>query len=314
MARPGDSMDPELLRCRFYRETYPKADDVVVVHVREVAEMGAYVSLMEYNDIEGMILLSELSRRRIRSINRLIRAGKTEVVTVLRVDKEKGYIDLSKRRVSPEDIAACEERYAKSKTVHNILRHVCKLHRMPLEELYKSVGWPLYDKFGHAHDAFKMAVSDPDTVLEGLEIADDVRETLLENVRRRLTPHALKIRADIELTCFTYEGIDAIRESLMEGKKESTPEIPITIKLVAPPRYVVHTTTLMKRAGIEALNRALAAITEAITARGGSINIKMAPRATSQRDDSELSSMMERMEMENREVDGDTPDGEEEEE
>jgi len=46
----------------------------------------------------GMILLSELSRRRIRSINKLIRVGKQEVCMVLRVDREKGYIDLSKRR------------------------------------------------------------------------------------------------------------------------------------------------------------------------------------------------------------------------
>jgi translation initiation factor 2 subunit 1 len=40
-----------------------------------------------------------------------------------------GYIDLSKRRVSPEDIVKCEERYMKSKTVSSILRHVAtKLH------------------------------------------------------------------------------------------------------------------------------------------------------------------------------------------
>ena len=32
-----------------------------MVNVRSIAEMGAYVSLLEYN-IEGMILLSELSR------------------------------------------------------------------------------------------------------------------------------------------------------------------------------------------------------------------------------------------------------------
>ena len=71
-----------------------------------------------------MILLSELSRRRIRSVQKLIRVGRNEVVVVLRVDKEKGYIDLSKRRVSPEDIVKCEERYMKSKTVASILRHV----------------------------------------------------------------------------------------------------------------------------------------------------------------------------------------------
>lgn len=32
---------------------------------------------------------------------------------VLRVDKEKGYIDLSKRRVSSEEIAKCEEKFNK---------------------------------------------------------------------------------------------------------------------------------------------------------------------------------------------------------
>lgn len=69
-----------------------------------------------------MILLSELSRRRIRSIQKLIRVGRNEVVVVLRVDKEKGYIDLSKRRVSPEDIVKCDERYNKSKVVHSIMR------------------------------------------------------------------------------------------------------------------------------------------------------------------------------------------------
>jgi ribosomal protein S1 len=37
-----------------------------------------------------MILLSELSRRRIRSIQKLIRVGRNEVVVVMRVDKEKG--------------------------------------------------------------------------------------------------------------------------------------------------------------------------------------------------------------------------------
>jgi translation initiation factor 2 subunit 1 len=79
-----------------------------------------------------MILLSELSRRRIRSIQKLIRVGRNEVVVVLRVDKEKGYIDLSKRRVSPEDITKCEERFMKARTVASIMRHVAS--RLPSYE------------------------------------------------------------------------------------------------------------------------------------------------------------------------------------
>ena len=78
------------LDCRFYENQYPEVEDLVLVNVGSIAEMGAYVSLLEYNHQEGMILLSELSRRRIRSINKLIRVGKNEIVMVLRVDKEKG--------------------------------------------------------------------------------------------------------------------------------------------------------------------------------------------------------------------------------
>lgn len=78
------------LSCRFYSDRYPEIDDVVMVNVRSIEEMGAYVHLLEYNNIEGMILLSELSRRRIRSINKLIRIGKTEPVVVIRVDRDKG--------------------------------------------------------------------------------------------------------------------------------------------------------------------------------------------------------------------------------
>ena len=105
----------------------------VMIQVKTIADMGAYVSLLEYNNIEGMILFSELSRRRIRSVSSLIKVGRTEPVMVLRVDKEKGYIDLSKRRVSEEDIETCEERYNKSKLVHSIMRHVAETLDIDLE-------------------------------------------------------------------------------------------------------------------------------------------------------------------------------------
>lgn len=70
-----------------------------------------------------------------------------------------GYIDLSKRRVSAEDVVKCEERFNKSKMVHSILRHVAEKTKEPIEQLYESIGWPLMKKYGHAVDAFKFSIT-----------------------------------------------------------------------------------------------------------------------------------------------------------
>ena len=39
------------------------------------------------------------------------------------------------------------------------MRHVAERTNVPLEELYTLIGWPLYRKYGHAYDAFKIAIS-----------------------------------------------------------------------------------------------------------------------------------------------------------
>jgi len=302
--------------CRMYESPYPEVDDLLMVNVKQIAEMGAYVSLIEYNGIEGMVLLSELSRRRIRSVHRLIRVGKNEVVVVLRVDRDKGYIDLSKRRVSPEEAVRFEDKYNKSKTVHSIMRHVAEKHDVELEALYKAIGWPIYRRFGHAFDAFKLALNDPEQVWQAVlaepgatenELVQNaqIKKDLFASIVRRLTPQKVKIRADIEVACFSYEGIDAVRTALAAGEAQSSEDVPIKVRLVAPPLYVVMTQCMDKQKGLDALQRAIDSITIAIGQAGGQIVVKMKPKAVSETDDKELDALMKKSEMENTEVAGD---------
>ncbi|XP_014243906.1 eukaryotic translation initiation factor 2 subunit 1 [Cimex lectularius] len=308
------------LSCRFYKEKYPEVDDVVMVNVRSIAEMGAYVHLLEYNNIEGMILLSELSRRRIRSINKLIRVGKTEPVVVIRVDKDKGYIDLSKRRVSPEDVEKCTERFAKAKAVNSILRHVSELleyeNDEQLEDLYQRTAWLFEEKTkkkASAYDFFKQAVLD-NSILAECGLPEQTQEVLLTNIKRKLTSQAVKIRADIEVACYEYEGIDAVKTALKAGLALSTEELPIKINLIAPPLYVITTATPDKAEGLKALQEAIEKIKEVIKQLGGVFQIQMAPKVVTATDEAELARQMERAEAENAEVAGDDDEEEDEEE
>ncbi|KAH6837363.1 Eukaryotic translation initiation factor 2 subunit 1 [Perilla frutescens var. hirtella] len=327
MATNGPSLE-----CRMYEAKYPEVDQAVMIQVKSMADSGAYVSLLEYNNIEGMILFSELSRRRIRSISSLIKVGRIEPVMVLRVDKEKGYIDLSKRRVSEEDIQGCEERFNKSKLVHSIMRHVAETMNIDLEDLYIHVGWPLYRKYGHAFEAFKVMVNDPNSVLDSLTrevievgpdgqevkkvvpaITDEVKDALVKNIRRRMTPQPLKIRADIEMKCFQFDGVLHIKEAMYKAEAAGNDDCPVKIKLVAPPVYVLTTQTLDKEQGIAILTKAIEACTEEIERHKGKLTVKEAPRAVSEREDKLLAEHMAKLGRQNEEISGDEGSEEEEE-
>lgn len=64
----------------------------------------------------------------------MTRVGQTMPAVVLSVDKERGYVNRSKKGVSEEDnIQASGERYNKSKPVHSIMRHVAQITSIDVE-------------------------------------------------------------------------------------------------------------------------------------------------------------------------------------
>jgi translation initiation factor 2 subunit 1 len=82
-----------------------------------------------------------------------------------------------------------------------------------------------------------------------------VKDALLKNIKRRMTPQPVKIRADVELTNFHYDGIEHIKAAIRAAEALSTEDCPVKMKLVAPPLYVLTTQTLDKNKGVEILNQ-----------------------------------------------------------
>jgi len=225
---------------------------------------------------------------------------------VLRVDKEKGYIDLSKRRVSPEDIVKAEEKYNKAKQVQSMLRHTAEVCHKTTLELCQTISWPLYKKYGHAYDAFKLALTDPE-VLTPLNLPQETTHELVTNISRRLTSQPIKIRADINVSCYAYEGIDAIKTALKLGQIVRGDDA-VKITLVAPPSYVFTCTSLDSKAGIALLKDAGLAVQSSIEQAGGTFEIKKEARVVSQHDDEMLTKIFADLQTQNEEVGGDDDD------
>jgi len=282
-----------------YEAKYPGAEELVMVQVKQIEALGAKVALLEYGNIEGLILMSELTRRRIRSVNKLIRIGNIEPVIVVRVDESKGYIDLSKRRVAPEEVKLADDKYNKSKAVHSILRHVADESKVSMLSLYEGFMWDLAKRFNHAHDALAMAVRDEEAVLGKYNLEENIRRVLMTDVRRKLTPQPIKILALVGLECFAYEGIDAIKRALHAAINQGNEDQVVHVNLVSPPQYTLYTISLDAKEGIALLNKAIQAMGESISREGGKYDIKIAPKSITEEESKTFEAQMEKLNIEN---------------
>ena len=228
---------PRSLSVRYYEKSMPNLGDLVMVKVTKISDTSAYVQLLEYENIEGMIPYTEISRRRIRSIAKFVRVGKLDVATVIRLDSAKGYIDLSKKQVTEEEHQRCLERYQKAKKVHSIIASCADETGVALPQLMEKIAWPLYRDYPHAYDALKLANTDErgkEKVLAPLQLQQNVLDSLLKIMSQKLKDQTYRIEVNLDITCFGSEGVDAIKKALQLAKHQSAPSMPITVHIVVP--------------------------------------------------------------------------------
>jgi translation initiation factor 2 subunit 1 len=195
---------------------------------------------------------------------------------VLRVEST-GNIDLSKRRVTSEEATAAETKYLNAKTVQSLMRHVATACEMDIEDVCKAISWPLYRSFNTAHEALRrLASGAADDVMAVISpnITPEMETALMEVVMKRLTPEPLKIRADVEVSCFGFTGVEAVRAALIKGRDASVTDAPLSIRLVAAPQYMITTSTFSKDLGLKTVEDCVSLIKEEIEKQGGKFVLK----------------------------------------
>ena len=147
-----------------------------------------------------------------------------------------------------------------------------------------------------------------DSSLNNEVINESVKHALIKDICRRMTPQPLKIRADMELTCFSSDGIECIKDAMRAAESSSTKECKVKVSLIASPLYVVTTQTLDKESGMATIDAAIHEATVRqhickrqffmilfqvrINTRKGKLVLKEPPRVVSEMDDRLLAESM----------------------
>ena len=131
----------------------PEQGEIVLSTITKVMDHGAYVTLDEYDEIQGFLHISEIAPGWIRSVSRFVKDGEKKVLLVKRVNAKRGDIDLSLKQVSKDQKKQKlkeVKKYQKGKTLLQNVQEKANLSDEEIEKLEDDI----YSKFDSVYDAF----------------------------------------------------------------------------------------------------------------------------------------------------------------
>ena len=129
----------------------PEQGEIILATVTKVMDHGAYVTLDEYDDVQGFLHISEIAPGWIRSVNRFVKDGEKKVLLVKKV--KAGDIDLSLKQVSKDQKKQKLKEVKKYEKGKTLLQNVQDKTKLTDEEIEK-IEDKIYTKFDSVYDAF----------------------------------------------------------------------------------------------------------------------------------------------------------------
>ena len=229
------------------RKKFPKEGEFIVGKVTDVHDQYVYVDLIDYEGLDtdevarGMIHISEISSRWVKNIRHHVRIGQRVVLRVLRVDPIKGHIDLSLRRVNSaqREVRMKEWKYALK--YENLLQFLVEATDLTLEDAYEQIGFPVLDLFESYQETIEELKENGENILKDIKnISEDVKKAFLKIIRENVKISTINIIGKIQLTYNAENGIDYVKEALIEAKnviKNPKETRNLNINYIAAPYY-----------------------------------------------------------------------------
>ncbi len=251
-----------------HKPEWPEPGDLVIATVESVMDYGAYANLDEYNK-RGFLHISEISSARIRNLHDFIRERQKIVLKVLRVDLEKGHIDLSLRRVTKRERIEKIKVWKKDRKGEVLLRTVGEKLGLPTDEVYQKAGIILEQNDG-IYEGFEKALKEGPEALTKLGIPEDLAKAFAQIAEERIHIKLVQVRGTLEIRCMKPNGVKCIQEAFIEAKKaQKAKGAKIQFFVIAAPRYSVEVSAdNWKRAG-ELLDEVSESVVTNITKAGG---------------------------------------------
>jgi translation initiation factor 2 subunit 1 len=267
------------------RDEWPEKGDLVICTVQQLESFGAFVTLDEYGDKEGLIHIGQVSSGWVKHLRDHVREGQKIVCKVLYVDTRRGHIDLSLKAVKEgqkrERIKEWKNEKKAKKWLTLALTSPTAAVKAGKEEL-EAIELTLLDAYGSLYDAFEDVVREGKSVLLELGIAPEYVDAIDEVAHANVKLPSVQISGYVELKSPVPNGVEVIKEALLTAEAlireqlsakapdASMEDTSIECFYIGAPRYRIRVTAPNYKEAESILSEAATAAVSFVKQHGGS--------------------------------------------
>ena len=191
---------------------YPKVSDIVICKVTKVTDYGVFVELLEYDNLEGFIHVSQVSSTWVKNIHNHAKTNQIRAAKVLHIDNYKNQIDLSFNRVTPAEEKRKISDYRLFKRAQSLLSAIAKELKVSDEEVWSCVAEPILERETRLYSGFIHILKN------GIETFPEIDKKyaakLVEILSKSITIKDKKINGVLEISNPSETGIEIIKKAL----------------------------------------------------------------------------------------------------
>ncbi|MFP4229657.1 MAG: S1 RNA-binding domain-containing protein [Candidatus Nanohaloarchaea archaeon] len=205
----------------------PDEGDFVVVEITDVDKNSAYADLEEYDDIRGLIHISEASRSWVQDLTKELSEGEKTVAQV--VDTEDT-IGLSLKRVNNNQKRETMERWRKEQKAEDFIGDLEE--KIDVDSIYEDVVFPLQEELGSSFQGFEISIAEEERLKDFL--SDEVVEAIQEVARENIDLKQEKFEGELDVEFYQGDGLERIKEAFEE------PGEGVEVKCISAPNYSIE--------------------------------------------------------------------------
>ena len=247
----------------------PEIGEIVIATITKVSDHGAYVTLDEYDGVQGFLHISEIAPGWVRKVRRYVKENEKKVLLVKKIQAKRGEIDLSLKQISKEqrkkkllDV----KRFEKEQGILKNIQEKAELSTKQIEDIEDK----LLSKYDSIYDAIIDIATKNKDILNNLEISEKI-QTVIEDISSKIKLPSVEIRGILELTNNKSNGIEIIKKILLDVIKDNA-DSKIEISYIGAPKYRVSITAQEFKTAEKIIKPILEKIEKDVKKQNGTFN------------------------------------------